>query len=107
MTYSNVSQLFDFHDRVLAQAEGDACHVGAVGTGRCRARRRPSSTGTSTPGRRSTERPRRWVQLVAAGIVSVDEVRTAERLDGRRPGDGADRRHADRRGRVTDVDRTC
>jgi HK97 family phage portal protein len=84
MTYSNVSQVFDFHDR--ASLKTKATHVMAAlswwalpGTQRAELNRdeytRPAFA----------ERASAYVQLVNAGIMSVEEVRTAERLSGPAP----------------------
>jgi HK97 family phage portal protein len=84
MTYSNVSQVFDFHDR--ASLKTKAVHVmsalswWALPALQCVELNRDEYT---RPG--FAERATAWVQLVGAGIVSVDEVRTAERLEGPAP----------------------
>jgi HK97 family phage portal protein len=84
MTYSNVSQVFDFHDR--ASLKTKATHVmaalswWALPSTQCAELNRDEYTRPSF-----AERADAWVKLVTAGIVSADEVRTAERFTGRAP----------------------
>jgi HK97 family phage portal protein len=84
MTYANVSQVFDFHDR--ASLKTKATHVMAglsywalPSTQRAELNR---DEYTRPP---FAERMHAYVEAVAAGIMSVDEVRTAERLNGPAP----------------------
>ena len=82
--YSNVEQVFDFHDRsalrpfastVMAALSSWALPRGSNAELNRDEYSRPSFTARSEA----------WVKLVAAGIVSVDEVRAAERLQGDAP----------------------
>jgi HK97 family phage portal protein len=82
--YSNVSQLFDFHDR--ASLKTKASHVMSALSWWALPR------GTSAELNRDeytrppfAERMDAWVKAVTAGIVSPDEVRTAERFSGPAP----------------------
>lgn len=82
--YTNVSQLFDFHDR--ASLKTKATHVMAAlsywalpSTQRAELNR---DEYTRPP---FNERVAAYAQLVAIGAMSVDEVRTAERLNGPAP----------------------
>jgi HK97 family phage portal protein len=81
MTYSNVSTLFDFHDRsslrpkatqVMAALSGWALPAGQTAELNRDEYSRPAFN----------ERAGAWVKLVEAGIVSPEEVRIAERLLG-------------------------
>ncbi len=84
MTYSNVSSLFDFHDRSSlrpkAAAVMSAMSDWALPGGQKAELNRDEYSRPSF-----NERAESWVKLVAAGIVSVDEVRAAERLLGDAP----------------------
>jgi HK97 family phage portal protein len=82
--YSNVSQLFDFHDR--ASLKTKASHVmsalswWALPRGTAAELNRDEYTRPPF-----AERMDAWVKAVTAGIVSPDEVRTAERFSGPAP----------------------
>lgn len=84
MTYSNVSSLFDFHDR--ASLRPKATHVmralsnWALPMGESAELNRDEYSRPAF-----NERAVAWVSLVDAGIVSADEVRRAERLTGDAP----------------------
>lgn len=84
MTYSNVSSLFDFHDR--ASLRPKALHVMSALSGWAL-----PSTQRAELNRDEYTRPAfgdradAWVKLVTAGIVSIPEVRAAERLTGEAP----------------------
>ncbi len=83
-TYKNVSQIFDFHDR--ASLKTKASHVMSALSWWAL-----PSTQTAELNRDEYTRPpfaeraEAWVKLVAAGIVSADEVRMAERFSGPAP----------------------
>lgn len=83
-TYSNVQQVFDFHDRSSLRPK--ATEVMAALSGWALPR------GTSVELNRDeysrpafADRADAWVKLVAAGIMTVEEVRAAERLAGQTP----------------------
>jgi HK97 family phage portal protein len=82
--YANVQQLFDFHDR--ASLKTKATHVmaalswWALPRGTCVELNRDEYTRPAF-----AERAAAWVQLIAAGAVSIEEFRTAERLSGPAP----------------------
>jgi phage portal protein BeeE len=82
--YANVQQLFDFHDR--ASLKTKATHVmaalsyWALPRGICVELNRDEYTRPAF-----AERAAAYVALVNAGIMSIDEVRTAERLSGPAP----------------------
>ncbi|HEY3484792.1 MAG TPA: phage portal protein [Ilumatobacteraceae bacterium] len=84
MTYSNVSQLFDFHDRASLRPKATAVMSGLSAWAL-------PSTQKAELNRDEYSRPSfeeradAWVKLVTAGIVSVEEVRMAERLTGQAP----------------------
>jgi HK97 family phage portal protein len=81
MTYSNVSALFDFHDRqtlrTLAGHVMSALSYWALPAGQKAELNRDEYSRPSFD-----QRADAWVKLVAAGIVTTDEVRRAERLLG-------------------------
>lgn len=82
--YSNVSQVFDFHDR--ASLRPKAAHVMAALSGWALPSTQRAEVNRDEYTRPAfNERAEAWVKLVAAGIVSVDEVRLAERLRGEAP----------------------
>jgi HK97 family phage portal protein len=84
MTYSNVSSLFDFHDRSSLRPK--AAHVMAALSDWALPGPQKAELNRDEYSRPSfNERAESWVKLVAAGIVSVDEVRAAERLLGDAP----------------------
>jgi HK97 family phage portal protein len=84
MTYSNVSQVFDFHDR--ASLKTKATHVMAALSDWALPSTQRAELNRDEYTRPSFEvRAAAWVQLVGAGIMSVDEVRMAERLSGPAP----------------------
>ncbi|MEO6571027.1 MAG: phage portal protein [Ilumatobacteraceae bacterium] len=81
MTYSNVSSVFDFHDRSSLRPKAAAVMTAMSGWALPR--------GSSVELNRDEysrpsfgERADAYVKLVAAGIMSVDEIRAAERLTG-------------------------
>lgn len=81
MTYSNVSSLFDFHDRSSLRPK--AAHVMAALSGWALPAGQTAELNRDEYSRPAfAERADAWVKLVAAGIVSTEEVRTAERLQG-------------------------
>lgn len=84
MTYQNVSQLFDYHDRSALRPYAEdvmkALSNWALPRGQAAELNRDEYTRPSWEARAEG-----WVKLVSAGIVSVDEVRTAERLTGSAP----------------------
>ncbi len=81
MTYSNVSSLFDFHDR--ASLKTKAVHVmaalsnWALPAGQSAELNRDEYTRPPF-----ADRAQAWATLIDAGVVTVDEVRQAERLNG-------------------------
>jgi HK97 family phage portal protein len=84
MTYSNVTQLFDFHDRASLRAK--ATHVMTALSGWAVPR------GTSVELNRDeysrpalAERAQAYEKLVAIGALSAEEVRTMERFTGDAP----------------------
>jgi HK97 family phage portal protein len=84
MTYSNVSSLFDFHDRSSLRPK--AAHVMAALSDWALPGSQKAELNRDEYSRPSfNERAEAWVALVGAGIVSVDEVRAAERLLGDAP----------------------
>jgi HK97 family phage portal protein len=84
MTYSNVSQVFEFHDR--ASLKTTATHVMSALSWWALPRAQQAELNRDEYTRPSfTERASAWSQLVAAGIMSVEEVRVAERLTGPAP----------------------
>ena len=84
MTYSNVSQIFDFHDR--ASLRSLATHVMAALSGWLLPRRQALEMNRDEYSRPAfNERTGAYVQLVQNGILSPDEVRTMERFTGEAP----------------------
>jgi HK97 family phage portal protein len=84
MTYSNVSQVFDFHDRSALKVA--ATHVmSALSYWALPSTQRAELNRDEYTRPAFEQRAEAWVKLVAAGIMSVDEVRTAERLTGPAP----------------------
>ena len=84
MTYSNVSALFDYHDRRYLKTT--ATHVMAALSAWSLPSTQRAELNRDEYSRPSFEqRAEAWVKLVAAGIVSVDEVRAAERFTGEAP----------------------
>lgn len=84
MTYQNVSQLFDYHDRSALRPYATAVMTPlsnwALPRGQAVELNRDEYTRPSFEARAES-----WVKLVGAGIISVDEVRQAERLTGSAP----------------------
>jgi HK97 family phage portal protein len=84
MTYSNVSQVFDQHDRLSLRPM--AAHVMAALSGWAL-----PSTQAAEVNRDEYSRPdfgarvEAYVKLIAAGVMSPDEVRTMERMSGEAP----------------------
>jgi HK97 family phage portal protein len=84
MTYSNVSSLFDFHDR--ASLRPKALAVMAAMSDWALPRPQKVELNRDEYSRPSFEaRAESWVKLKEAGIVSVEEIRAAERLMGEVP----------------------
>jgi HK97 family phage portal protein len=84
LTYGNVSQFFDFHDR--ASLRPTAATVMAALSNWALPRGQAAELNRDEYSRPSfNERADAWVKLVQAGIVSADEVRAAERLKGDAP----------------------
>ena len=81
MTYQNVSQLFDFHDRSslrpYATAVMSSLSNWSLPRGQAAELNRDEYTRPSFETRADA-----WSKLVAAGMVTVDEYRAAERLTG-------------------------
>lgn len=81
LTYSNITNLFDFHDR--ASLRPKAADVMAAVSNWALPRGQAIELNRDEYSRPPfDERAHAWIGLVQAGIVSVDEVRAAERLDG-------------------------
>ncbi len=84
MTYSNVSSLFDFHDR--ASLRPKAAHVMAALSGWALARGQTAELNRDEYTRPAfNERAESLVKLVEAGIMTVEEARRGERLTGDAP----------------------
>ena len=81
MTYSNVSQLFDYHDRSalkpFASAVMEALSNWSLPRGQAAELNRDEYTRPSF-----NERADAWVKLKTAGLVTAEEFRVAERLTG-------------------------
>ncbi len=81
MTYSNITNLFDFHDRASLRPKAaevmSALSFWALPRGQMVELNRDEYTRPPFE-----QRADAWVKLVTAGIVSVEEVRAAERLSG-------------------------
>lgn len=83
-TYSNVSSWFDHHDRSSLRTK--ATHVMAALSWWALPRGQAAELNRDEYSRPAfNERAEAWVKLVDAGIVSVDEVRKAERFSGVAP----------------------
>lgn len=82
--YANVSQLFDFHDRASLKPKASDVMAGLSDWALPSTQRAELNRDeyTRPP---FAERADAYVKLVAAGIMSADEVRTAERLNGPAP----------------------
>jgi hypothetical protein len=84
MTYSNVSSLFDFHDRASLRPKASAVmsslSAWALPLSETAELNRDEYTRPAF-----NERADAWVKLVDAGIVSAEEVRIAERITGDAP----------------------
>lgn len=81
MTYSNVSSLFDFHDR--ASLRPKASHVMAAMSNWALPRGQAVELNRDEYTRPAfNERATAWVQLVGAGLASVEQFQAAERLAG-------------------------
>ncbi len=82
MTYSNITSLFDFHDRASLRPKAttvmSALSFWSLPRGQSVELNRDEYTRPAFD-----ERADAWVKLVTAGIVEVDEVRAAERLPAR------------------------
>lgn len=84
MTYSNVSQLFDYHDRSalkpFATAVMESLSGWALPRGQAVELNRDEYTRPSF-----SERADAWVKLIGAGAVTVEQFQVAERLTGVMP----------------------
>lgn len=84
LTYSNITNLFDFHDRASLRPKATdvmaALSFWSLPRGQAAELNRDEYTRPSF-----NERADAWVKLTQAGIVSVDEVRAAERFAGNAP----------------------
>jgi HK97 family phage portal protein len=90
LTYSNITSLFDFHDRASLRPKATdvmaALSFWALPRGQAAELNRDEYTRPAF-----NERAESWVKLKDAGIVSADEVRAAERFAGDAPAsDGLD-----------------
>lgn len=89
LTYSNITNLFDFHDRASLRPKAASVMSGlsnwALPRGQAVELNRDEYTRPSFE-----DRAEAWVKLVDAGIVSVEEVRAAERLSGEAPAQPAE-----------------
>lgn len=88
MTYSNVSSLFDFHDRASLRTKAGAVMPALsqwlLPHGQAVELNRDEYSRPSLP-----ERAAAYEKLVAVGAISADEIRTMERLHGEAPGTAA------------------
>lgn len=88
LTYSNITSLFDFHDRASLRPKAmdvmSALSFWVLPRGQAVEMNRDEYTRPPF-----NERAEAWVKLVVAGIVSVDEVRAAERFSGSTPSSAA------------------
>jgi phage portal protein BeeE len=84
MTYSNVSQVFDFHDRASLRPKASAV-MAALSNWALPGPQKAELNRDEYTRPPFEDRAEAWVKLVAAGIVRVDEARTAERLQGAAP----------------------
>lgn len=84
MTYSNVSQVFDFHDRAYLRPKAAAVMAAMSDWALPRPQRVELNRDEYTRPSFDARVPG-WVALVGAGIVTPDEVRTAERFTGDAP----------------------
>lgn len=85
MTYSNVSSLFDFHDR--ASLRPKALAVMSALSGWALPRGQSAELNRDEYSRPAfNERADAYSKLVPLGVLSVDEIRTMERLQGDAPG---------------------
>lgn len=79
MTYSNITSLFDFHDRASLKPKAtsvmSALSYWALPRGQCVELNRDEYTRPDFATRADA-----WVKLTTAGIVKINEVRSAERL---------------------------
>jgi HK97 family phage portal protein len=84
LTYSNITSLFDFHDRSSLRTKATPVMSGlsfwALPRGQAVELNRDEYTRPSFD-----QRADAWVKLVTAGIVSPEEVRAAERFEGDGP----------------------
>lgn len=84
MTYSNVSSLFDFHDR--ASLRPKAAHVMSALSGWAMPRGQSAELNRDEYTRPSfNERAEAWVALKGVGLVSLAQYQAAERLQGEAP----------------------
>jgi HK97 family phage portal protein len=84
MTYSNVSQVFDQHDRLSLRPMA-ATVMGALSAWALPSTQRAELNRDEYSRPDFGSRVEAYVKLVAAGIMSPDEVRVAERLQGDAP----------------------
>jgi HK97 family phage portal protein len=84
MTYANVSALFDFHDRQTLRPQAShvmgALSYWALPLGQAAELNRDEYSRPSF-----NDRAKAWVELVAAGIVTPEQVQQAERFQGVAP----------------------
>jgi phage portal protein BeeE len=81
LTYSNITNLFDFHDRASLRPKAaevmSALSYWALPRGQAAELNRDEYSRPAFD-----DRAHAWVALIGAGVVSVEEVRAAERLSG-------------------------
>lgn len=81
LTYSNITNLFDFHDRASLRPKAaevmSALSYWALPRGQAAELNRDEYSRPAFD-----DRAHAWVALIGAGVVSVEEVRAAERLTG-------------------------
>jgi phage portal protein BeeE len=84
LTYSNVTSLFEYHDRSSLRPK--AAHVMAAMSGWALPRDQAVEINRDEYSRPSfTERADAWVKLKGADILTAEEIRTAERFRGDAP----------------------
>jgi phage portal protein BeeE len=84
-TYSNVTQVFDQHDR-LSLRPAVAHVMGALSKWALPSTQRLELNSDEYSRPDFSARVEAYVKLIAAGVMSAEEVRTAERLQGEAPG---------------------
>jgi hypothetical protein len=89
MTYSNVSSLFDFHDR--ASLRPKAAHVMSAMSNWALPRGQAAELNRDEYTRPAfNERAAAWVALKGAGLISLEQFQAAERFMGDAPADMPD-----------------